>query len=215
MRAYLAAGLALAGAAIALVHCSGQDGVVIGPPDSGPDVGLDGPVSPCLTGRVSCGADCVDTMTDTLHCGGCTTVCTAKQACVAGACVGCEAVDLDKDGDNSCNDCNDNGSDDQPRRLRGARQRQGRRLQRRHRRGHGVRGLARVRLHRRARLRARHGDVRSVPPGTVVRDARRFARQAGGGRLGPLLAERGEALRGALHRRRRHAHAHGAEGRCR
>jgi hypothetical protein len=107
MRAYLAAGLVLASATVALVHCSGQGIVPIGLPDGGPDVGLDGPVNPCGADRVSCGADCVDTKTDLNHCGGCTTVCTAKQACAAGACVGCEVVDLDKDGENACTDCND------------------------------------------------------------------------------------------------------------
>ena len=108
MRAYVAAGLTLALAGAALVQCSGQGNVVIGNPDSGPDVGLDDASSPCPTGQQSCGACCVDTKADPSHCGGCDTVCTVQQGCLGGACVGCEVIDQDKDGDNACTDCNDN-----------------------------------------------------------------------------------------------------------
>ena len=106
MRGYVTAGLAFAFGAIALVQCSGDDQVRIGV-DGGPPIDVDGAISPCPTGQVTCGAGCADTKTDPTHCGDCKTVCTAKQACSAGACVGCEVVDLDKDGDDSCTDCDD------------------------------------------------------------------------------------------------------------
>jgi hypothetical protein len=40
----------------------------------------------CPDGQALCGASCVD-ITTTAHCGGCTVVCAAAQACIAGACV--------------------------------------------------------------------------------------------------------------------------------
>ncbi len=51
-----------------------------GPPDA---AGTD---APCPDGQAMCGTSCVD-ITTTAHCGGCTMVCGATQACIAGACV--------------------------------------------------------------------------------------------------------------------------------
>ena len=107
-RSCLAVGLIVAFAGAALVHCSGNDDVKILPADGGPDLGVDGSTPLCPPGQESCGGICLDTKIDPSHCGGCTTVCTAQQGCVGGACVGCEAIDVDKDGESACTDCNDN-----------------------------------------------------------------------------------------------------------
>ncbi len=50
--------------------------------DRGACVGL----SDCSTGRMRCGADCVDTRTDDAHCGRCGSACTSPNHCVGGVC---------------------------------------------------------------------------------------------------------------------------------
>ena len=41
----------------------------------------------CRPGTMQCGRECVDTLSDGEHCGGCMMPCDRGQACVAGACV--------------------------------------------------------------------------------------------------------------------------------
>lgn len=41
----------------------------------------------CPTEQTLCGADCVDTRTNVMHCGGCGRTCAAGQSCCSGACV--------------------------------------------------------------------------------------------------------------------------------
>lgn len=74
------------------------------------------PSSDCPQGETSCGGECVDTDTDSLHCGACDNACGVGQVCSGGACAcqdGLEAcgeacVDLDSSGahcgacDNAC-----------------------------------------------------------------------------------------------------------------
>jgi hypothetical protein len=84
------------------------DAADAGAGDTGGDAGA--PVdSPCAAGRVLCGADCVDPLTDGLHCGRCNYACNATNAtsaaCVAGRCeTTCRTgfADCDTDPRNGC-----------------------------------------------------------------------------------------------------------------
>lgn len=69
----------------------------------------------CANGTVTCGASCVDTQTNALHCGGCGSPCPSGQACDGGECqdggcagdrelCGTECVNLDNDEQN-CGEC--------------------------------------------------------------------------------------------------------------
>ncbi|WP_156040964.1 choice-of-anchor L domain-containing protein [Chondromyces apiculatus] len=66
---------------------------------------LGGDGSTCAAGQVCCGTSCVDTSSDTAHCGACGTSCdgmaNAEVSCTAGACVmgACEAGYVDCNGD--------------------------------------------------------------------------------------------------------------------
>ncbi|HJL15126.1 MAG TPA: glycine-rich protein, partial [Sandaracinaceae bacterium LLY-WYZ-13_1] len=65
----------------------------------------------CPDGRTTCDGSCVDTSTDSAHCGGCGMACGAMEVCEAGVCTGCAAtvcdgacVDLQTDAAN-CGAC--------------------------------------------------------------------------------------------------------------
>ena len=69
--------------------------------DSGPDAGLDGPVTPvdgpapdsfaCKSGQTLCGKTCTNLLQDVANCGKCDNACTAGQVCSAGSCaVSCQ-----------------------------------------------------------------------------------------------------------------------------
>lgn len=105
-RGCVGAALALTLGTAAVVHCGGTDDVLLAR-DAGAEGGRDEASSLCPPGQIGCGASCVDALNDPAHCGDCKTVCTASQGCAGGACVGCEVIDLDKDGDDSCTDCDD------------------------------------------------------------------------------------------------------------
>ncbi len=63
--------------------------VTIDAPDVARETSVDVPeeFTTCAPGRVLCSFECVDLTTDATHCGGCSTRCTATQACVASRCV--------------------------------------------------------------------------------------------------------------------------------
>ena len=42
----------------------------------------------CASGQTNCGGVCVNTQTDTDHCGACNNACKGKMICVAGNCTG-------------------------------------------------------------------------------------------------------------------------------
>lgn len=50
------------------------------------DGGVEQPVETCAAPKVACGEDCVDTKTDSRHCGACDKPCPAGEACVASKC---------------------------------------------------------------------------------------------------------------------------------
>lgn len=76
-----------------------------GPWKPAPDDGGDRLV--VCDGSVACDGQCVDTMNAHESCGSCGRACSDAQSCKQGVCKGCESVDEDGDGEDSCTDCND------------------------------------------------------------------------------------------------------------
>lgn len=60
-------------------------------PSDPPDASV--PVTCTGTGVVLCGDSCVNTSTDSMHCGGCDTACTTGQICESGGCVAVCQID--------------------------------------------------------------------------------------------------------------------------
>ncbi len=66
---------------------TGVDAGVDAAVDTSVDAGFIMDVPRCLAPSVSCGSVCVDTQTDSVHCGACGRACSASQTCSAGTCV--------------------------------------------------------------------------------------------------------------------------------
>src|SRR5512141_3007517 len=64
-----------------LVHCSSTPATS----DGGVDASADGNAS-CVTPKVSCGGQCVDTKTDNANCGGCGLACPTGESCCGASC---------------------------------------------------------------------------------------------------------------------------------
>jgi len=84
-----------------------------GPADTGPEdvPAVDVPV-PCMSPMAMCGDRCVDTQTDTTHCGTCGNACPMGQNCVAGSCAclagrtACTGICVDtQTDDRNCGTC--------------------------------------------------------------------------------------------------------------
>jgi Lectin C-type domain/Stigma-specific protein, Stig1 len=86
----LDAGLSGNGSADAATADAGRDaGRDASTPDAStqPDATVDAGPPACPSGTDRCGSECVDTSSESNHCGDCDTVCSTAQVCTAGSCV--------------------------------------------------------------------------------------------------------------------------------